>query len=386
MDGDSEVSMKITVGVIGYNITRLLIRSLASLPYLFPELDCDIRLKTICGRNEKAVARVATSWGFKKTTREWRELTEDPEIDLVINGAPNYLHADPCISALESGKHVFCEKPMAPTLEESALMAEAARKSGSKAMMGFNCRFVPAVILAKKMIAVGKLGSLYHSRFQYCDEAYVGSSIPFGWRMDKDLSGRGILGDLGSHAIDLARFLVSEPLGVSGITKIFVDQRTDPVSSERREVTAPDAAFAILHYSDGSEGTLEASSFRRGRKNYAAFEINAAKGAIRWDLERMNELGVYLEEDKEDDISGFRRVDVGLDHPSLINWPQDYPVGIDYCYTLEMLHLVRAIKEDTAIAPEGADFDDGLKCEIISESIEESSRNNGQLERISYTI
>ena len=377
--------MKIVVGVIGYNITRMLIRSLVSLPYLFPNLGCDIRLKTICGRNEETLANIAVPWHFEKTTSEWRELIEDPEINLIVNGAPNYLHAEPCISAIEVGKHVFCEKPMASTLQESKQMAKAARNSRSKAMMGFNYRFVPAIILAKKIISEGKLGNVYHSRFQYCDEAYVGSSVPFCWRMDKNLSGRGILGDLGSHAVDLARFLVADPVSISGFTKIFVQERIDPVSNKTREVTAPDAILAILQYSGGSVGTLEASSFRTGRKNYAAFEINAEKGAVMWNLERVNELCVYLDDDRRKGIAGFSRVNVGVDHPSLVRWSQDYPVGVDYSYILEMLHLVKAIKDDAPVTPGGADFEDGLKCEIISESIEESSNNLCKHTGISYS-
>jgi predicted dehydrogenase len=368
---------ELNVGVIGYHISSTLVNALISIPRLYPDLGCRIHLKSLCGRNRELTGQMASAFGFQKTTTSWQELIEDPEIDLLINGGPNYLHAEPCVQALEAGKHVFCEKPLARSASEALTMAEAAARANRVSMVGYNYRFIPAVVLARRLILEGKIGRIYHGRLRYVDEAFTDPETSFSWRMDKELSGRGIVGDLGSHVSDLARFLLGqslgEPTGISGFTRIF-----DP-SRGGRKVTAPDAAFGTLHFANGMLMSLEVSSLSSGRKNSLTFEISGEKGALFWDLERLNELQVYLHEDKSDGVSGFHSVYVSpLDHPELVPWPPgEHPVGIDISYLLELRHFVKAVIAQSNVSPDGAGFDDGLAVEIICENLEESSRNNG---------
>ena len=382
------MSFELNAGVIGYHISATLTNALISIARLYPELDCRIHLKTLCGRNRELTGRLAGAFGFRKATSRWQEIVEDPEIDILINGGPNHLHAEPCVRALEAGKHVFCEKPLARSVSEARIMADAAARVDRVSMVGYNYRFIPAVVLARRLIGEGRLGHIYHGSLRYVDEAFTDPETSFSWRMDRELSGRGVLGDLGSHVIDLARFILGQslgqPIGVSGFTRIFNSTRGG------REVTAPDAAFGMLHFANASRTTgprstgsifvLEASCLSSGRKNSLSFEISGEKGALYWDLERMNELQVYLHKDKTDGVSGFHSVYVSpLDHPELVPWPPgEHPVGIDISYLLELRHFVKAVIEHSSISRDGADFSDGLAVETICEKLEESSRRNGE--------
>ncbi|UCF99664.1 MAG: Gfo/Idh/MocA family oxidoreductase [Spirochaetaceae bacterium] len=367
------MACEISVGVIGYHIARVLAKTLIDIPRLYPELNCSVRLKTLCGRNLGLLKTVARAYGFHDYTVHWQELAEDPEIDLLINGAPNFLHTEPCIAALDADKHVFCEKPLAGTLAEARRMSQAAGRSNRTTMVGYNYRFVPAIILARTIVKSGQIGSIHQGCFRYIDEAFIDPGADLGWRRDKALSGRGVLGDLGSHAIELARYLLGEPAAVSGSTRIFTD------TGENRQITAPDAALGTLYYADGSFFSFEASSCCTGRKNWLAFELYGLEGALMWSLERINELHLYLNRDRINRVSGFRRIYVSSrDHSDLVNWPPvEHPVGIDISYLLELRHLVERIAKDQSVKPEGADFGDGLRIELICEAFEASARRAG---------
>ncbi len=369
------MSVELTVGVVGYRIARVLTRALLDVPRLYPALDCRIRLKTLCGRNEQEVRRTASALGFEGSTDRWQDLVEDEEIDLLVNGAPNNLHAGPCIAALQHSKHVFCEKPLARSAAEARRMKEAADGADALAMVGYNYRFIPAVTLARRLVQEGRLGRIFHGQFRYLDEAFVDPDAPFKWIRDRELSGRGVLGDLGSHAVDLARHLLGEPRSVSGFTRTFAER------AGGRPVTAPEAAMGLLHYQDGSLISLEASSYCTGRKNWLAFEIYGRDGAIVWNLERLNELQVYLRGDRGRSVAGFQRVYVcRADHEGLLPWPPgEHPEGIQISYLLELRRLVEALGRGEPVAPEGADFGDGLRVEMVCEALEESSRQNGTM-------
>jgi predicted dehydrogenase len=372
-----ENNMQLTVGVIGYGISRTLLTCLLNASRLSPELQCSIRLKTLCGRNLVAARPVSDAFGFEKCTDRWEEIVSDPDINLLVNGGANRIHAEPSIRCLEAGKNVFCEKPLATSVAEALEMAAAARTSGRVHMTGFNYRFVPAVTLAWKLIRAGELGRLYQSRFSYADDAYTDPGSPYIWRMDRELSGRGVLADIGSHAIDLARFLIGQPSAVSGFARILVPQR------EGREVTAPDCISAALHFPDGSLAGLEASSLCTGKKNSLSFSIYGEKGAVHWDLEQLNDLHFYSSREEAEGKAGYRVIKVNnIDHADLVPWPGNYPLGVDHSYTLELRHLIACLGESQPIAPRGADFQDGLRAEEIAEAIEESSRSQGRLVEI----
>lgn len=366
-------ALDLVVGAIGYGITRTLVESLLRVPRFEGASTVRVRLKSLCGRNREAVEAAARQLGFERSTPKWEEVATDPEINLLINGAPNHLHAAPSVRALAKDKHVLCEKPMGLGIDEARAMAAAARTSSGCSMVGFNYRFVPAVRLARSLIEEGRLGRIYQSRFVFHDEVFASPAAPFNWLMDRSLSGRGVLGDLGSHAIDLALFLLPElPTAVCGLERILVDLR------QGRRVNAPDMVSATLQYRDGSLAAIDASSSHTGSKNALGFEIVGELGALRWSLERLNELDACFVSDRSKRSAGFRVIRPDRrDHEDLVPWVADYPIGLDATYLLEMLHLVRTIRSGAPIEPPGAGFPDGLRVEIVMAGIEESSRRRG---------
>ena len=206
------------------------------------------------------------------------------------NGGPNNVHAEPCIAAAEAGKAIFCEKPLGRTAEESKRMLDAVTKAGVKHMVSHNYRFVPAIVLARQLIQSGKLGRIYHFRATYQQEWIMDPNFERVWRLDKSVAGSGALGDLGSHIIDLARYLVAEPTKLMAMTKTFIDERPLPDGSGMGKVEVDDAFVSTVEFANGALGTLEATRFAAGRKNYEVLEINGANGSLRFNMERMNEL------------------------------------------------------------------------------------------------
>src|SRR5579885_53467 len=224
--GPSENIPTIGVGVLGYAFMgKAHANAYKKLPYIFWPPAAIPRLVTIAGRSEQAVAEAARRYGFARYTTDWRQVVSDPEVQIFDNGGPNNMHAEPCIAAAEAGKHIICEKPLGRTAAESKQMLDAVTKAGVKHSAGFNYRFVPAVRLARDLIQQGKLGRIYHFRAQYLQEWITDPNFPAVWRLKKDVAGSGVLGDLGAHIIDLARYLVGEPKSINGLTRTFIAER-----------------------------------------------------------------------------------------------------------------------------------------------------------------
>jgi len=296
----------------------------------------------IAGRSKEKVEVAARRYGYEKAVTDWQDLVNDPEIQVFDNGAPNNLHAEPCIAAAWAGKHIICEKPLARDAAEARRMLEAVRATGVTHMCAFNYRFVPALKLARDIIAAGRLGRIYHFRAQYLQEWIMDPGFGMVWRLDASEAGSGALGDLGTHIIDLARFLVGEPASVNGVTATFIKERQDE-GGAARSVGVDDAFVAAVQFRNGAIGTLEASRFARGRRNHQVIEINGEKGSIAFDLERLNELQVYLpEEETTHDTQGFRDVLVTEPHhPYVDAWgPQGHIIGWEHSFVHEIRHFL----------------------------------------------
>jgi predicted dehydrogenase len=338
-------------------------------------------LVSIAGRNEEAVAEAARRYGFESHVTDWRELVKDDRIALFDNSGPNNLHAEPSIAAAEAGKHVICEKPLGRNADESHDAWQRVGAAGVKHMCAFNYRFVPAVRLARQMIEAGELGEIFHFRGRYLQEWAVDPDSPVVWRLSKDAAGSGALGDLGAHVIDLARYLLGQEVTtVSALTKTFIEER------EGTEVDVDDAIEAAVEFSGGALGTLEASRFCRGRRNGLAFEINGSKGSIAFNLERLNELDVYIEGSEPGaSAQGFRNVLVSeADHPFWEWWwPRGHIIGWEHTFVHELHHLLSAIREDADVAPHGATFEDGYRCAEVCDAVLRSA-GSGRREEVSY--
>jgi predicted dehydrogenase len=332
------------------------------------QLDVPLRpeLVSISGRNRDAVEEAAARWGWAEAVGDWREQVQDDRVGLFDNGGPNALHAEPCIEAARNGKHVLCEKPLGLAAEESHRMWREAEQAGVVHMCGFNYRFVPAVRLVRELLDAGELGEVVHFRARYL-QSWGWDADEGAWRFDPAQAGTGALGDLGTHIIDLARYLVGEIASVSAVVRTVVPGRR-----------VDDHFVATVEFANGVAGTLEASRLARGRINSNAFEVNGTKGSAVFDVERLNELEVS-------DTKGFRRVLVTEpEHPYMrFWWPPGHIVGWGDTFTHELAHLLEAIAGGHPVAPHGATFEDGYRCDEVVEAILRSAERRSREEVLS---
>ena len=372
---------EIGVGMLGYAFMgKAHSNAYKTLPYMTWPPPLRPRLVGIAGRNQEAVAEAAQRYGFEAAVTDWRELVADDRVGLFDNSGPNNLHGEPTIAAARAGKHVLCEKPLGRDADESHSIWQAAANAGVKHMCAFNYRFVPAVRLARQMLEAGELGEIYHFRGRYLQEWIIDPGFERVWRLDAASAGSGALGDLGAHVIDLARFLVGEIAAVSAITRTFIPDRPGGA------VDVDDAFEATVEFEGGAVGTLEASRFCRGRRNGLSFEINGSKGSIAFDLERLNELQVFLVDSAPGRAAqGFRHVLVTeADHPFIAWWwPQGHIIGWEHTFVHEIHHLLSAIAGDGDVRPYGADFEDGYRAAEVCDAVLRSSQS-GRREPVRY--
>jgi predicted dehydrogenase len=375
---------EVGVGMLGYAFMgKAHSNAYRTIPYMMYPPPAVPRMVSVSGRNETAVAEAARRFGYEKYTTDWREQVNDPAIQLFDNGGPNDAHAEPCIAAAEAGKHVFCEKPLGRTAEESKTMLEAVNKAGVKHMVAFNYRFVPAIRQAKQLIESGALGQIYHYRAVYLQEWIMPHyGTPVIWRLDKSAAGSGALGDLGAHIIDLGHYLVGDIKGVSAMTKTFTPERPLADGSGSGTVDVDDAFVAAVEFENGALGTLEATRFAAGRKNHEVLEINGEKGSLRFNLERMNELDVFWVGEEPRETQGFHNVLISESyHPWWENWwPQGHMIGWEHTFIHEITHLLDCIVNDKDVAPHGATFEDGYKAAVVCDAILESAGSKRQVD------
>jgi predicted dehydrogenase len=306
-------------------------------------------------------------------------------VQVFDNGGPNNAHEEPCNAAAAAGKHVFCEKPLARTAAEAKSMLDAVTKAGVKHMVAFNYRFVPAIVQARKLIERGAMGRIFHFRAVYLQEWIMDPNFEKVWRLDKSVAGSGALGDLGAHIIDLGRFLVGEPTRTQAITKTFIDERPLPGGGGRGKVDVDDAFIALLEFENGAIGSVEASRFCAGRKNFNNFEINCEKGTIQFNLERMNELNVYWADEQPKETRGFHNALITeAFHPYWENWwPHGHAIGWEHTFVHEFHHFFSAIVNGADVAPYGATFEDGYRNAVICDAILQSAQS-GRVADIRY--
>jgi predicted dehydrogenase len=369
---------EIGVGMLGYAFMgKAHSNAYKTIPYMMYPPPAIPRLIAIAGRNEEGVKEAAKRYGYEGYYTDWKKMLKDDRIQLFDNGVPTDGHPDPTIAAAKAGKHVLCEKPLGRTARESAKMLEAVEKAGVVHMAGFNFRFVPALRLAHDLITSGQLGEIFQFRGAFLQEWIIDPNFPYCWRLDKAVAGSGSLGDLGSHIIDLARFLVGEPRKVSAMAKTFVKQRPIP-GGGTAEIGVDDAVTSLLEFENGALGVIEASRFCAGRKNHQVIEINGSKGSIAFNIERLNELEVFWKDEDPRETRGFHKVLVSESfHPYWKNWwPQGHMIGWEHTFIHEITHLLEAIVNKTSVAPYGATFEDGYKNSVICDAIVAAAEKN----------
>lgn len=371
---------QVRVGLVGYRLMgRAHSHAYRDVPFYFDTNTVPV-MQALVGRNEEGVKAAAAKMGWASYETDWRRLIERDDIDLIDISTPNNTHAEIAIAAAEAGKHVLCEKPLALSLEQAKQMLAVVKKANVVHMVCHNYRFSPAVQYAKKLIDEGRLGKIYHIRATFLQDWLMDPDFPLVWRLQKEASGGGALGDIGAHIIDLARFLVGEFDEVVGTMETFIKKRplgtmTDNLKGkvegdEWGEVTVDDATLFIARFQNGALGTFEASRFCRGNRAGNRFEINGEKGSLRWDMENLNNLQVYLEED-EAGLQGFRTINcTEEEHPfAKYYWPAGHIIGYEHTFINLVAELMHGIENGYSPEP---NFVDGVRNQAVLEAVEQS--------------
>lgn len=351
-------------------------------------------MAVLCGRTPTATEQAAARLGWSSWVTDWHEVLERDDVDVVDICTPGDSHAEIAIAALAAGKHVLCEKPLANSVAEAQEMVAAAERAASRGVwsaVGFNYRRVPALALARNLVAEGRLGTLHHIRADYLQDWIVDPEFPLLWRLQKDRAGSGALGDIGAHIVDLAHFLTGQTLtGVSGHLATFVDRRPLPAPEGDAsggglrgsggdgygDVTVDDAAVFFGRTDGGALATFEATRFANGRKNAVRIELNGSRGSLAFDFEQMNELHVYDGTVPAAD-AGFRRIlATEPDHPYVgAWWPPGHGLGYEHTFVHEIADFVRDVSTGRQPTPT---FADGLLVQRVLDAVERSSADEGR--------
>ena len=343
-------------------------------------------MSTVVGRDAGRAAAAAEHFGWERSDTDWRAVVERDDVDLVDICTPGNTHHEIALAALAAGKHVLCEKPLANSVaeaEEMTAAAEEARGRGAYAMCGFTYRRVPALSLARELVAEGRLGTIRQVRAQYLQDWLSDSDAPLTWRMDKSLAGSGALGDIGAHVVDATQWITGEAItGVSALLETFVTSRpvagqasglggAGDASGERGPVDVDDAAWFTARFEGGAVGSFEATRFALGRKNAIRIEINGTDGSLAFDFEDMNVLN-FFDGTEPARLQGFRRIYVTEpDHPYVgAWWPPGHGLGYEHGFTHQVVDLVRAIGADEQPTPS---FGDALAVQRVLDAVERSA-------------
>lgn len=352
-------------------------------PHFF-DLPVNPVMRVIAGRSTQGVEAAADKLGWQESSTDWTSLLSRDDIDLIDICTPGDSHMEIALAALAAGKHVLCEKPLANSVAEAQEMADAAAaaaQNGVFAMVGFTYRRVPAIQLARKLVADGHLGEIRQIRAQYLQDWLTDPQAPLTWRLDKEKAGSGALGDIGAHIIDMTQFITGQEItDVSGSLRTFVSERpvatglsglSGTAGTETGPVTVDDAAVFLANLSGGALGVYEATRFASGRKNAIRFEINGSLGSVAFDFEDMNVLNFFDSTDPVE-IAGYRRIMVTeAEHAYIASWwPPGHGLGYEHGFTHQVVDLVTAIGNGQQPSPS---FAEGLQVQKVMAAVEESS-------------
>ncbi len=358
----------------------------------FFDTDPSAVMHTVCGRNAAELDEFAARWGWANASTDWAAAVADPAIGLVDIGTPNNVHAEQAIAALEAGRHVACEKPLAGTLADAEQMAAAAVAADGQTFVWYNYRRVPAVALAHQLIESGALGRIYHARACYL-QSWGGPDTPLLWRFQGDVAGSGAHGDLNAHIIDAVRFVTGEEITVveGAIEHTFIEERellSDGAGGEiagagastagsRGESTVDDAVAFLCRLSGGGIASFEATRLATGYHNANRFEIHGERGALRFDFERMNELDFY-DATGDGRTAGWTTIDAtrgGDGHPyAAAWWPDSHGLGYEHTFINQAADILTVIGGGDPVVPM-PDFADALRTQHVLHAAIESARH-----------
>ncbi len=347
-------------------------------------------LHTVVGRKKDQLQAFADRWGWQNASTNWKQAVTSEEIDLVDVGTPNNQHRDMTLAALEAGKHVLCEKPLAATLEDARVMRDAARKARkSKAWVGYSYRRVPAVAMAYQLAREGKLGRIYHVRAWYL-QGWAGPEVPLVWRFDKKAAGSGSHGDLGAHLIDMARFITGEEMvEINGaVQETFIKEREIPAAEvgagisgaagttgKKGRVSVDDATLFLGRFQGGAVASFEATRFAMGNENNHGIEINGELGSVRFNFEDMVHLW-WFDRTVPSRMQGWTKIMVSRpgDHPYADAWwPAGHHMGYEHTFINQTYDMLLELGGKKPVVPL-ASFDDAYETQRVLAAVEISAK------------
>ena len=380
----------LNVGLVGAGFMgKAHVVAYSNMPKFFWPAPAVPVLKTVCDIDPEIAKEAKERFGFQKCCIDWKEIVNDPEIDVVSICTPNNAHVAVAIAALEAGKHVICEKPIASTLEDAKAMAEAAEKAAKKGIVSMNAyqyRRVPAIDLAKKLIDEGSIGDILNIRCTYLQSWSADPDSPLSWRFQKKIAGAGALGDIASHVIDIAQYLAGDIDEVVSLMRTYIKER--PVQeggvdllgtvklgadAPRKAVDVDDEDAFLVKFKSGAVGSIEATRNAWGRNNFITVELHGTKGSIAFNYERLNELQVCFADDP-DDRRGFKTIYTGPAHfHGEVTWNiPGMNIGYGELKTIEMYEFIKAITEGYQPS---TSFKVGYRVERVCEAVRQSAES-----------
>jgi predicted dehydrogenase len=370
------VSKKLNIGMVGYGFMgRAHSNAYHRVVQFFP-VAYEPVLKAVAARSRGKAEAFAQRWGWQRVEDDWHKLIEAPDLEVIDICSPNNTHHEIALAAASAGKIVLCEKPLAMNLAQAREMTRAVEQAGKANMVWFNYRRVPAIALAKQLIAEGRLGKIFHYRASYLQDWTISPKVPVGgaatWRLDKEVAGAGVSGDLSTHNIDTALWLNGSMARVCAMTEIFIRDRRRPDGTPAR-VEIDDVCTFLARFANGSNGTFEATRYARGRKNKNSFEVNGEKGSIYFDLEDMHQLQ-YFSHDDPAHLQGWRTILVtGAEHPYMANWwVPGCVIGYEHTFINALADFLLALEKGERVRP---DFRDALETQAVAEAVLESAQS-----------
>ncbi|MFE7930935.1 Gfo/Idh/MocA family protein [Streptomyces sp. NPDC057456] len=371
------------VAVVGFGwMGRVHTQAYARVLHHYPRLALRPELVVVAEEVPGRADEAAEQFGFASATRDWREVAADPRVRAVSITAPNFLHREIGVAMAEAGKHIWIEKPVGLSPSDARAVADAVAKAGVQGTVGFNYRNAPAVERARDLIAAGELGTVTHVRVRLFSDYAAHPDGALTWRYERERGGSGVLGDLASHGVDLARFLLGDITSLTADTAVFVPERARPTGStaghslavggELGPVENEDYVNCLLRFASGARGVLEACRVSVGEQNNYGFEVHGTEGAVFWDFRRMNELGVsrgttYQDQPVSTVYVGPGDGEFGAFQPGAAN-----AMGYDDLKVVEAYRFLRSVAEG---APYGATLGDAVHSATALEAMTRSAQS-----------
>jgi predicted dehydrogenase len=367
---------KLNVGLIGYGFMGRTHSNAFRKVNNFFDLEYQPVLKAVCARDEKKARSFASKWGYESVESDWRRLIERDDIDVIDIASPNNTHAEIAIAAAKAGKMIMCEKPLSMDGPEGREMVKAVEKAKVPNMVWYNYRRVPAVTLAKQLVAEGRLGKIFHYRAKFLQDWTISPDLPQGgaalWRLDAKVAGSGVTGDLLAHCIDTAIWINGGIDKVSAMTETFIKERKHNLTGKVQKVNIDDACAFLARFKNGSLATFESTRYARGHKALYTFEINGENASIAWDLHDLHRLQ-YFDHKDEGRVRGWRSIHVtDGDQPYMKNWwVPGLQIGYEHTFVHQVADFIEGIQTGKSAAPT---FKDALETQFICDAVLKSAK------------